>query len=261
MFRSYIAAAVLVAGTVSAQAALVMPNFADVPTGWSTDRYQPAAFANVGTYQGRNDVLGITISSAQSAANRGAQSAMFYNTQGMQHAITGGAGSTLGAALYMDDSWANSANGWVRSDMWGVMSDVLGVTDYPIIGFTNQGGNARYRVYDGDVSANGGWIDLATAVNYGSWTSFQMTYNGGYSMDFFIDGSLVYTDNTIGYGDASEGFSAVIMQAYNYGDPTNFPNAVVTDYTARWSNVPEPASLALFGLALAGLAATRRRKV
>ncbi|MBB1074246.1 PEP-CTERM sorting domain-containing protein [Rhodoferax sp. 4810] len=261
MFRSYIAAAVLVVGSVSAQAALVMPNFADLPTGWTTDRYEPEAFANVGAYQGRGDVLGISISSEQGAANRGGQSAMFYNTQGRQHAISGGAGATLGAALFIETSWADSANGWVRSDMWGVMSDNSGVTDYPIIGFTNQGGTARYRVYDGDVTANGGWIDLTTTVNYGSWASFQMVYNGGYDLDYFIDGTLVYTDTTIGYGEASEGFSAVIMQAYNYADPTNFPTAVVADYTAHWSNVPEPTSLALVGLAIAGLTATRRRKV
>ena len=260
MFRSYIAAAVLVVGSVSVQAAPVMPNFAEVPTGWTTDRYEPDAFANVGTYQGRDDVLGISISSDQGAANRGAQSGMFYNTQGRQHAISGGAGSMLGAALYVDASWADSDNGWVRSDMWGVMSDVYGVTDYPVIGFTNQGGTARYRLYDGDVAANEGWIDLATTVNFGSWTSFQMVYNGGYTLDYFINGSLVYTDATIGYGEASEGFSAVIMQAYNFGDPTNFPTAKVADYTAHWSNIPEPTSLALIGLAMFGLVASRRKR-
>lgn len=260
MFKSIFSAAVLTVAVAGAQAALVIPNFADVPTGWSTDRYAPASFANVGSFQGRDNVLGIGISSAQNAANRGAQSAMFYNTQGDQHAISGGAGSTLGAALYIDTSWRDAANGWVRSDMWGVMSDSFGITDYPIIGFTNQDGNARYRVYDGDVLANGGWIDINTTVAFGSWTAFQMVYNGGYSLDYFIDGALVYTDNTIGYGEPTEGFSAVIMQAYNYGDPAKFPNAVVADYTAHWSNIPEPATLALFGLALAGLAVTRRRK-
>lgn len=70
----------------------------------------------------------------------------------------------------------------------------------------------------------------------------------------------MYTDATIGYGEASEGFSAVIMQAYNFGDPTNFPTAKVADYTAHWSNIPEPTSLALIGLAMFGLVASRRKR-
>ncbi len=67
----------LAAVAVSAQAAAVMPNFAEVPTGWTTDRYDPASFANGGTYQGRNNVLGIGITAAGDAANRGGQSGSF----------------------------------------------------------------------------------------------------------------------------------------------------------------------------------------
>ena len=84
----------------AAQAAPIMPDFSTVPAGWTTDRYAPNSFANVGTYQGRNDVLGIGISSADSLPNRpaGFQSS-FYNTQGKAHAAAGGAGSVLSADL------------------------------------------------------------------------------------------------------------------------------------------------------------------
>ena len=243
--------------SAAASAASVMPDFSTIPTGWATDRYAPASFSDVGTYQGRSDVLGIGISSPQSFTNRpAAYQGTFYNTQGMQHAITGGAGSFLTADLFIDAGWRNAANGNVRTDMWGVMTDGLAVSDYPIIGFTNYDGGARFRVWD-----DAGWHDLATTVNFGAWTSLEILFSGT-SYDYFINGASVYTDTAT---DGSTGFSAVIMQAYNFGGDPTILNAVASDYTAYWSNsetghVPEPGTAALFGLALLGVVGSRRRK-
>jgi hypothetical protein len=234
-----------------------MPPFADVPNGWNTDRYQPDLFADVGTYMGRADVLGIGISSAEGFTSRPAgYQYTFYNTQGMQHPISGGPGTFIGSGLYIPSTWADPSLGNERTDMWGILYDPTAGADphrYPIIGFTNYGGAPRYRVWNDTI----GWVDLATAVNYDTWTDFSIVYTGN-SFDFYINGNLVYLQGGV---TTAQGFSSVGMEAYNFfGDPS-IPDANPVNYTAYWSNngeVPEPSACLLIGSGLLALAAAIR---
>jgi PEP-CTERM motif len=253
-----LAAAAAAAFTAQAAPTELMPGFASAPTGWSTDRYDAASFGNVGSYQGRNNVLGIGIDSSTDLANRGAAfQSSFYNTQGRKQAISGGSGSILSADLYINADWAAASNGYKRTDMWGTMTDSAGVTAYTIIGFTNYGtAGARLRVWDADVS--GGWVDLANTIAYDAWTSLAIEFDGN-SFDYFVGGTLVYSDTTIG---TTTGFGEVIMQAYNFADPS-LGSPATSAYVAHWANVgaavPEPGTLALAALALLGAATVRRR--
>lgn len=243
-------------------AAPIMPSFDGAPTGWTVDRYDPAGFADVGTFMGRNDVLGISIDESTASANRPAgQQATFYNTQGRAHVTTVATGSVLAADLFIPTSWGSADNGSVRTDMWSVIVDGFGVRtdDYGIIGFTNYGGMARLRVFDGDAGGDG-WINLLAAIDFGDWNSLAIEYTGA-SLVYTVGGNVVYTDATLGAGAA--GIGSVIMQAYNFGDPA-IQGANLVPYTAHWSaaqaaTVPEPGTLALFALGLLG-AATMRRK-
>ncbi len=240
-------------------ASIIMPDFADAPAGWTVDRYAPDSFADIGTFEGREDVLGITISTDDGLSSRpAAYQSTFYNTQGMQYVLTGGAGSLLSAALYIPSAWTDPSDpgyGSYRTDMWGVMTDGSSVTDYPIIGFTNYGGAPRYRIWEENLDD---WVDLDTPVQANSWTDFGILFTGT-SYIYLINGTPVYTDTTV---NGSTAFSAMIMQAYNFAGDPSISGAQARNYTAFWSNaaVPEPGCWAMFAGGLGLLVFRRRRR-
>jgi len=249
----------LVASAISLPGAtLLMPDFAGIPAGWQVDRYDPHSFANIGVFQGRDNVLGIEITSAEGYLFRPAAfQSTFYNTQGRGASISGGADSLISADLYIPFNWSNSLIGTVPTDMWGVLSGGGSVTDFPLIGFTNYGGTPRYRIWDGNVA--GGWVDLPIPVTYDAWTSFALEFTGSAYL-YRINGATVYTDNTI---NGSTAFSGVNMEAYNFYDPA-LAGATPVDYTAYWDNtvVPEPATRgALVSSAAILLLVFRRRRI
>lgn len=214
---------------------------------WYTDRYAPSGFANAGTLFGRDNVLAISLSAADSQTSRpAAYSTAFYNTQGRKvDAGIAGPVSWIGS-LYIPASWgtpsASDSSGTRRSDMWGTVSPATGgdicpasnCNLFPIIGFSNSvapdadgaaGGTPRFRVFDGNA---GGWNDLAYTLSYDAWADFCVTFTGT-TIEYRIGDTLVYTMSDLTQGDTSFGppaqISNVMAQAYNYGNA----------YDANWS--------------------------
>lgn len=243
MKRNYISAlafGVVAGAAVVLQAAgAIMPDFSTLPTGWTVDRYEPAAFENVGLFEGRDNVLGISIDGTTGQfARPGSLQGLFYTTQGRKYTFDPLAGpdSVLSADLYIPASWGDSANGHVRTDLWGTMvNSANAISAYPIIGFSNYGGDPRFRVWDTNT-----WVDLATPVTYDGWTAFAIELLDDSSLNFYINGELVYTDTSTG---GSVAFKEVIMQAYNF-DHNTLADANAVPYTAHWSNTQLPPTSA-----------------
>lgn len=248
---------------VAAQAAPVLPSVTDA--GWTTDRYAPASWTNVGAYQGRSNVLGIGINDSTNAANRPAgQQGAFYNTQGRQIAVGGAVGDSIAADLFLDVNWANPQAGFVRSDLWGRSGTLPAEADatYAIIGFTNFGtAGSRLRVWD--ANSAGGWVNLAFDVSglFGSWVSFEIeSLASGYN--YFVNGTLVYTDTSI--ASPSGAFTNGYLQAFNFNE-TSVGVTGNPAYVVHWSDpqrngVPLPGTLALTGLALGLLVGFGKRR-
>jgi hypothetical protein len=287
-----------VAGAVPHAVAGIVPSFATVTTAptqtagaWYTDRYAPASFANVGTQFGRSDVLGIGISSADSQANRVGFAGGFYNTQGRKFDVIASGVVRASADLYVPSDWRDAQqNGFRRTDMWGTLTtgNAAAPVDlsyvYPIIGFANFGGVARFRGWDGS-GGGSGWQDFSATVLFDSWNTLEWEFDSSAgTLKYFVNGALAYTDINLAQANTTFGpvtrAENVMFQAFNFHtayDPGNpfgnqpvagFANAASGyNYSALWSNtragtVPIPGTVALvaLGLLLLGASGIARRQ-
>lgn len=221
------------------------------PGVWYTDRYAPAGFEGGVDFDG-DKRLRHSISAADGAASRPSSfGSTFYNTQGRKFDTPGA--TALSIDLYIPEDWESTNRR--MAGIWGVgLNAADTISLYPIIEFTSDGGNPRFRVWPVDAYA-GGWIDLGlpTGFVYNSWTTLEMVLD---------------TDVTFHVGDLSQTFGAngsvsfgnVILQGYNTDEGVG--------YDIYWDNfratvIPLPAAGWLLITAMGGLTGlgwSRRRR-
>ncbi|MBK8633761.1 MAG: right-handed parallel beta-helix repeat-containing protein [Saprospiraceae bacterium] len=134
---------------------------------WFVDRYAPGVFAaNSVAPDGKINTLHHGILAADGQATG------FYNTQGRGYLLGPGSVQTE-IDLYIPADWASA--GKRMAGFWGVALDnANAISGYPIIEFTSDGGNPRFRGFEGD----GSWIDmgLPSGFSYNQWVKLTSIY-------------------------------------------------------------------------------------
>jgi hypothetical protein len=194
------------------------------PNCWYVDRFAPAEFRSAyfdGDYRLLHRIA---------AADH--QGDAFYNTQGRKYDVNMYLGSTITADLYIPADWAGATR---RADLWATTFDWPGnISGYPIVGFTTEDSNPRFRIYTQDIDQNSGngddpgWIDLGlpTGFAYDEWYTLEVQLTASSYIFRVIGpgGSLVFTD-AITFDSVR--FGNIILQAKNFAE----------DYDVYWDNV------------------------
>lgn len=208
------------------------------PGVWYTDRYAPKGFTNATFGGGIRLKHSIDATDCQSCRPGGFNTA-FYNTQGRKYDITGAKAMTI--QVYIPSDWATT--GRRMAGFWGSATNGItpAITAYPILEFTSDGSNPRFRGWN-----NGVWVDMGLPAGF--------AYDQWYTLGIAISGSnIIYTVGnleTVVPGLGSAQLANVILQGHN----TDTPGVTYDIYWDNLSTFTSPA--ATFNTPTVGVALT-----
>ncbi|MBK7094708.1 MAG: HYR domain-containing protein [Saprospiraceae bacterium] len=187
------------------------------PETYYIDRYPPNGFSVVNYLGGER--LKHEINAADCETCRpGGYNYPFYNTQGRKYDTPNA--QSLAIDLYIPSDWETT--GRRMAGLWGSAIDVSnGISAYPIVEFTSDGGIPRFRGWNSDP---GGWIDmgLPTGFAYNKWYTISIRLVG--NTFIYQVGDLALTENALG----SVSISNMILQGHN--------NLTGVTYDIYWYN-------------------------
>ncbi|MDP2322910.1 MAG: PEP-CTERM sorting domain-containing protein, partial [Gammaproteobacteria bacterium] len=134
---------------------------------------------------------------------------------------------------------------------WGTAIDAFNVISaYPIVEYRQDAnGDFGFSVWNG-----AGWDDLGAPTGFANeaWYSLEMVMVGD-DVTFNV-GDI---SHTVSYGLGTQSFTNAILQGYNTTDGVT--------YDIYWDNfktepIPEPGTMVLLGMGIAGMAMRRFRK-
>ena len=223
------------------------------PNAWSIGRFPPRVWTTTANLFGRLDVLTIGVDVLDGQNTRPPPfNTQFYNIQGREISFPSvqGAGTTVAGSLYIPASW-NTSN--VADPVLNRRSELLlqytplandgfcpaGNDEclyYGAIGFSSAqvadqlagGGTPRIRILKKGVAD--GWINLTTPFLSDAWNDMCVSFTGT-TLEYFLNGTLVFTDTSLIPIDPSQGpptrLRSATVENYNFG----------SSFDARWSDL------------------------
>ncbi len=189
------------------------------PGVWYRDRYSPCGFERA--WFDDDYRLKHSICADDGASYRpSAYSSDFYNTQGRKYDTPGV--TRMSVDLYIPADWATT--GRRMAGFWGTAFDAASaISLYPIIEFTSDGGDPRFRVWPADPDV-GGWqnLGLPTGFVYDAWYTLTIELAGADAI--FTVGDLTHSLHANG----SVEIGNVILQGHNTTEGV--------DYDIYWDN-------------------------
>jgi hypothetical protein len=210
---------------------------------WNVDRYDTEKFDPIGSHLGRADVLNILLGDSGFDTNAprfgtGFQNG-FYNTQGRKALVNLPGSAFVTGDLYLPGSWAaQQAAGWKAAGLWGESAKAPNPNDivgYHIISFSNSanvngfqgaavpGMGGRFAVFDDDT---GVWNVVNATINYDAWNTVRFEVHPDH-VDFFVNGTLVHTDNVVDI-DPQNYLKSIFLNSVTNN---------TTEYDVFWANV------------------------
>ncbi len=224
-----------------------------IPSAWSVGRFPPRVWNTSANSFGRFDVLNIGVDALDGPSARPpAFSGNFYNIQGrdISYPSVQAAGVTVAGSLYIPASW-NISN--IANPVLNRRSEILlQYTPLPndglcpagndecfyfgAIGFSSAqiadqlagGGPPRIRILKKGIAD--GWINLTAPFLTDAWNDMCVSFTGT-TLEYFLNGNLVFTDSTLIPIDTSQGpptrARSISVENYNFG----------STFDARWSDL------------------------
>ncbi len=196
--------------------------------------------------------------------------------------IDGGSLDINSAADLMNGNATSGFEAFIDISRTGISSNIFGVTRQ--VGFTTTAGNTVYSnfatnnylsltsgtlldsaVISGSNNIRQGWSTSFFTVDLGELAAGE-SFTLSYLLRSFTNSTVLDLEDCSqrGYGYGyGEGLTSCIFTSTRTGDPGEFLSngdpSIGFSSTAVSTDVPEPASLALLGIGLAGMGAARRR--